>query len=423
MYKNLQKLNTANFRESLLYYIGNFCLNFFRYLFHLVLLRLLTPPQYGEFLSYLSLMYFLAIPTGTIGSVVTKFIADYKGKGDDRSINIFFYHLLKRTTPLGIIVGLILIIFNSPLSTLFKAHPLAFIVLGISTFISLFQTITTSFLVGFQKFLTQTILGFINVITTIGLSIVFIKMGMGATGAVLGQIVAGLVLTALTLYYIKDSIYPQVASAGKEKYSLKSFTFFSFIYSLGTMSLISADILVVRILFDTHASGLYSSLSILGRMILFGLTPIINLVLPVVSLRFAKKNSSRSIFLKLGVGLFALGFLGSLVFTLIPQTIVSKLSGPQYLEVSSLLHLFAYTMVIFALSQFLTSFLMAVGRGRATYLLLVATIAQPLILYIFGVTLSAVVWINLYIHLVLLLLLLVFLLYPYRSKLKFIYET
>jgi O-antigen/teichoic acid export membrane protein len=423
MYKKLQKLNTAKFRESLIYYAGNFTLNFFRYLFHLVLLRLLTPPEYGEFLSYLSLMYILAIPTGTIGSLVTKFIADYKGRGDDHSINVFFYYLLKRTTPVGLAVGIILILLSNPLAALFKAHPLAFIVLGVSTFISLFQTIVSSFLAGFQKFLVQTVLGFVSVIFTIGLSVVFIKMGLGASGAVLGQIITGLAITVLTLFYIKSSIYPKAIPTGKEKFSLKNFAFFSFIYSLGTMSLMSVDILVVRVIFDTHTSGLYSSLSILGRMILFGLTPIISLVLPMVSLRYAKKISSRSIFFKLGLGITILGFLGSLVFTLIPKTIISVLSGSQYLEVSSLLPLFAYSMVLFALSQYLLSFLMATNREKANYLLLFAAAIQPLTLYFFGNTLWGVVVINLCVHTILFLSLTFFLLYPYKSKLKFTHET
>ena len=423
MYKKLQKLNTAKFRESLLYYAGNFTLNFFRYLFHLVLLRLLTPPEYGEFLSYLSLMYILAIPTGTIGSLVTKFIADFEGRGDERSINIFFYYLLNKTAPLGLIVGMILIIFSTPLASLFKAHPLAFIVLGISTFISLFQTIVSSFLAGFQKFLVQTVLGFVSVVFTIGISVIFIKMGLGASGAVLGQIITGLVITIITLYYIKDSIYPKEIPTGKEKFSLKNFTFFSFIYSLGTMTLMSVDILVVRIVFDTHISGLYSSLSILGRMILFGLTPIISLVLPTVSIRYAKKISSRSIFFKLGMGITVLGFLGSLVFTLIPKTIISLLSGSQYLEISPLLPLFAYSMVLFALSQYLLSFLMATNRENANYLLLAAAVVQPFVLYKFGNTIATLVTINLFIYLGLFLSLVVFLLYPFKSRLKFTHET
>ncbi len=423
MIKKLLAQNTVQFRHSLLYYVGNFTLNFFRYLFHLILLRFLTPPEYGEFLSYLSFVYILAIPTGTIGSLVTKYISDYKGKEDSTSINSFFYYLLKKTAPIGLIVGLLLIVFSSPLALIFKAHPLAFIVLGVSTFISLFQTIVSSYLLGFQKFLTQTILGFVSVITTILFAIIFIKLGMGATGAVLGQIISGLIITILTLYFIKDSIYPVSKVKINTNFSLKNFTFYSFIFSLGSMSLMSADILVVRVLFDTHTSGLYSSLSILGRMIFFGLTPIINLVLPMVSLRFSKGASTKSIFLKLIFSLLGLGTLALLVFTLFPKVIITLLSGNQYLSIAPLLSLFAGTMVFFALSQFILTYLMATGREKGNLIFLCFTISQPFVLYFLAHTLAGVVDINLKLHSLLLFSLLIYLLYPQITKLKFFHDT
>ena len=402
MLKKISELNTAQFRVSFFYYVGNFVLNFFRYLFHLVLLRFLAPAEYGEFLSYLSLMYLLSVPSGTISTLVTKFIASYKGSGDSKSINVFFEYLVKKTAPVGVVVGLILISFSNPLATLFKAHPLAFVVLGVSAFVTLFQTITASFLAGFQRFVAQTILGFVNTLLTITFSIAFIKFGLGATGAVLGQIISGILITIVTLYLIKDSIFPFVKTTKKPNLSLKKFTIYSFIFSLGTMSLISTDILIFRILFDTHASGMYSSLSILGRMILFGLTPVISLVLPMVSLRHSQNNHSESIFIKLGLSLLGLGLFGSMVFSFFSKSIVSILSGNQYLSISHLLPVFAFSMVFFALSQFILSYLMATGREKSNIILLAITLIQPVVLYLYGRSLDSFVWLNMLIHVVLL---------------------
>ncbi len=422
MIKKILAQNTVQFRTSLLYYVGNFLLNFFRYLFHLILLRLLTPPEYGEFLSYLSFMYLLAVPTGTIANVVTKFIADYKGKKDTDSINVFFYYLVKKTAPIGLFVGLSFVVFSSPLATIFKAHPLAFIILGVSTFITLFQTITSSYLFGFQKYLIQTILGFVNVVLTVVSAILFINLGFGATGAVLGQIISGIFVTIATLYLVKDSIYPMVKSAKIKTPLLKNFALYSFIYSLGTMSLMSVDILIVRALFNTHTSGLYSSLSILGRMILFGLTPIINLVLPMVSLRHSQKIETKPIFFKLGLSISVLGFLGSFVFLFYPKTIVSLLSGVEYLSVSHLLPIFAFSMVFFAFSQFILSYLMATGREKSNFILLAITIIQPIGLYLFGHSLELVSWINLIIYFVLFLSLSIYALNADKTKIKSIYD-
>lgn len=380
MHRVIKAISTPTARSSAIYYFGNFLLSFSRYLFHLILLRLLVPAIYGEFLSYLSLVYLLGIPMGTIGTIVTKFVSDFKGKRDSTSIKQFFFYLVKLLAPVVLVLGSLLIIFSAPLAILFKAHPMAFIVLGISVFISLFQTIITSYIAAFQKFIFQTIVGFVGVVLTIFLAVVFIKMGLGATGAILGQILAGVITTIILFLSIRKSILP-VSQANKIKFSLSGFTGYSFIFALGTASLVSTDVLMVRALFDSHTSGLYSALSILGRMILFGLTPLTALVLPIAAHRHAQNAATSSIFLKLGSVILLFGTIGAGIFSFFPTQIINILSGSAYVEAAPLLSYFAFAMAFFAFSQFIIAYLMATGRPQANIFLLIATIFQPIIFF------------------------------------------
>ena len=413
-------ISTPTARSSAFYYFGNFTLSISRYLFHIILLRLLVPSEYGEFLSYLSLIYLLGIPMGTIGTVVTKFVSDYKGKGDSKSINQFFYYLLKFLSPVVLILGLLLILFSEPLATLFKAHSMAFIILGVSVFISLFQTIITSYIIAFHKFIFQTIVGFSGVIATILLSVLFIKLGMGATGAVLGQILASIITSIILFISIRKSVIPKLDKGKNIKFNLSGFTGYSFIFALGTASLISTDVLIVRAFFDSHASGLYSSLSILGRMILFGLTPITALVLPIAAHRHSQNTSTQSIFLKLGSAILLFGILGAGIFSLFPNQIISLLSGSAYLEAAPLLSFFAFSMAFFAYSQFIIAYLMATSHPKANIFLLIATIVQPILFYIFKNSFSNTVYANFILHLVLFLALLTYIYIQRFPKLKHI---
>ena len=413
-------ISTPTARSSAFYYFGNFILSISRYLFHLILLRLLAPAVYGEFLSYLSLIYLLGIPMGTIGTVVTKFVSDYKGKGDIEYINQFFYYLLKFLSPIVLILGSLLILFSGPLAILFKAHSTAFIVLGISVFISLFQTVITSYITAFQKFIFQTIVGFGGVIATILLSVLFIKLGMGATGAVLGQILASIITSIILFISIRKSVIPKINKGKSIKFNLSGFTGYSFIFALGTASLVSTDILMVRAFFDSHTSGLYSALSMLGRMILFGLTPLTALVLPIAAHRHSQKTSTQSIFLKLGSVILIFGILGAGIFSLFPNQIISLLSGSAYLEATNLLSFFAFSMAFFAYSQFIIAYLMATGRPKANIFLLIATIIQPILFYLFKNSFSDTVHANFVLHLVLFLTLLAYIYIQRFPKLKHI---
>ena len=415
MKRIFNSLSTPTAKSTMVFYVASFTQNIFRYLFHLILLRFLVPAEYGEFLSYLSLIYILSIPMGTVATVVTKFVTDFKAKDDSVSTNLFFYYLLKTLSPITVTLGLALIFFAGPLSVLFKAHPTAFVVLGLSMFVSLFQTIVTSYITAFQKFIFISLVGFVGIFLSIVLSILLIRLGLGATGAVLGQLIASIIGTLIIFWRIRPSIFPRLTVKKAPRFSLGGFTGFSFLFALGTLSLISTDILVVRAFSDSYFSGLYSALSILGRMILFGLTPLITLTLPIATHRHNVSGSANSVLIKLGSLILTLGLIGAGLFSLFPDFIVRILSGSQYLAITPYLWLFAFSMVFFALSQFILSFLMATGRPQANYLLLAATLAQPMTLYFFRSSFSGVIWSNFAIHLFLVLSLFLFLLFP-RTK-------
>ncbi len=409
MKRIFRAISTPTARSTAIFYFGSFALSVFRYFFHLILLRFLAPAEYGEFLSYLSLTYLLGIPTGTIATVITKYVAEFKGKDDRTSINLFFHYLLRTVTPIAVFLGLALILLSGPLSFIFKAHSLAFIVLGISVFISLYQTIIGSYLVAYQRFVFQTFLGLVSIFLTIVFSILLIKFGFGATGAVIGQLLGSVVTSIIIFFNIRPSVYPKIVIKNSPHFSLGGFMGYSFIYALGTMSLISTDVLMVRALFNPHLSGIYSSLSILGRMILFGLTPIISLVLPMASHRHAAFGSAKTIFVKLGAVIVLFGFIGASIFGLFPTLIIRILSGAAYLEAAPFLSIFAFTMVFLALGQFLVAYLMATGRPRANLFLLAATVVQPLLFYVFRDSFSLVIWSNFAIQLCLVSSLLFFL--------------
>ena len=398
MHRILKAISTPTAKTSAIFYIGNFTNSIFRYLFHLVLLRFLAPAEYGEFLSYLSLIYLLSIPMTTIATVITKYVSEFKGKEDKVSINLFFHHILHTFTPIAFLLSLLLVLFSGPLAILFKAQAPVFVILGISVFISLFQTTLNSYLIAFQKFIFQTVLGLFGVVITILISIALIKVGFGATGAVIGQILGGIIPSIIIFLKLKSVLVPKAVVKNAPHISFTSFMGYSFLFALGTMSLISTDILVVRIIFDPHSSGIYSSLSILGRIILFGLLPLVGLVLPIASHRHAATGSAKSIFIKLGAVITLFGLIGAGIFSTFPELIVRMLSGPAYLEVAEYLPLFAFTMVFFAPSQFITSFLMATGKPKATLLLIAASVIQPLAFVLTGLAISHIVMVNFFLH-------------------------
>ena len=402
MKKFFRLLSTPTARSSAFYYFGNFTIGVGRYFFHLLLLRLLLPSEYGEFLAYLSLLYILGIPNTAVSNLVVKFVAEFKGRRDHHSINQLFYYLVRKLTPISVAIGALMILFANFLSSVFKAHQTAFVILGLSLFIGLLSTIIRSYLLAFQRFVAQILIGFLDICVTLILAYIFIKIGLSATGAVLAQILSGIISLTICLYLIRKEIFP-ISTKTNKKFNLSSFTGYSLIFAIGSLSLISSDVLLVRYYFSEHLSGIYSSLSVIGRIVYFGLGPLIGLVLPIASHRHAATGSSKGVFLKLGSVILVFGLLATLIFVIFPSLIMRTLSGVNYLEGASLLPIFAGSMLLFSFSMFILSYLMAIGKPKFNLYLLVATIAQPLIVFIFHQSLIQVVSSNLILEFVLFL--------------------
>src|SRR3989338_982232 len=121
----IKALTTNNAKRSAFFYLGSFLLSFGNYLFHLMLLRLLSPAEYGEFLTYISFLYLLTIPNQTISILVTKYVSDFLGKQEGKKMNRFFYYLLSRLLLPAVFLGAIIIISSKLWAELFKAHHLA----------------------------------------------------------------------------------------------------------------------------------------------------------------------------------------------------------------------------------------------------------------------------------------------------------
>ncbi len=399
-------------KSSLIFYSGNFFLSIFRYLFHILLLRLLTPSQYGEFLTFLSLIYLLSIPTNTIATVTTKSISSFLGKKDYGSINAFFYYIIQKTLRPLLVISFTVILFSVPLSRLFTASHIAFIVLGISSLTSPLQTIVSSYLLGLHLLLKHSIFGIITALSTILLSFLLIYLGFGSLGAVVGQVAGGLVATTIALLWIRANIFPKKQSTTKFNLNLKSLTNFAFLNSSATLSFMSVDILLARIILDTHQSGIYSSLSVIGRTIIFGLSPLSTLVLTYASKKHASGANLRSMFQKLGLVAIILGLSGITIFNIFPHQITRILGGVNFQETGKYLGVFSISMVLFSWNQFLLAFFNGIGREKYNLYYTFFALLQPFIILFAAKDISALVLISLGLQLSLFICLLFLLLKP-----------
>src|SRR3989344_5430210 len=76
-------------RDSFILFIATMIMNLAGFLYHFVMGRVLGPADYGILGVVLSLFYILLVPFNVIQTSISKFVAMFKAKGDNKSINNF----------------------------------------------------------------------------------------------------------------------------------------------------------------------------------------------------------------------------------------------------------------------------------------------------------------------------------------------
>lgn len=184
--------------------------------------------------------------------------------------------------------------------------------------------------------------------------------------------------------------------------------FYSLVFSAGSLSLLSLDVLLVRLFFTPIESGIYSAVSVLARMIFYGLIPFASLMLPFVSRRFAASLPTKTVLYKILTVVILFGIFGVLIFDNFPVQVISILSGENYLAGAKILPLFSASLLFLSLSYILLSYLIAINKNKSTLVLAVFFIIQPILISLMHQSLYQVVVINLSIQVCLFVSLLIY---------------
>ena len=186
------------------------------------------------------------------------------------------------------IVGVaVLIIFKSQLQL---HNTTAIILLGVGLLVNVPFTITIGQLQGNSRFLQSGVISLMATFLKLVLSIVFVKIGLGATGAMLGVVIGMLISTLVGLWLNSGlKVKPKDADISSIGF-LKKPAIYSLIL-IGTLTIASSlDLLVARTILTQTDAGIYSGVATISKIILAALSPIIWLSIPL-AVRGDKKTT------------------------------------------------------------------------------------------------------------------------------------
>jgi O-antigen/teichoic acid export membrane protein len=361
------------FSGSAIMVFGSNLANFFAYLYHFVIGRLLPPIEYGEVGAILSLLGLLSVLVSFLGLVIVKFVSASKKK-ELEGVFAWFYKLGFK---FGLAVAVLIVILSPLISRFLHIDIPIIILLGPVFLVSTLNFLLRSFLQGLLRFKNMIISVNVEISLRLLLGAILVLLGFSVFGAIAGYFAASLVNFFLLRSFIKEFRTKKINSFFDKHKDVFSYAIPIFISSFFSYALISLDVILVKHYFPGSESGAYTALSTLGRIIFFAVAPISSVMFPIISKRNAEGKEYRSIF---RLSIFLSGSAVSavlLIYYLLPDVVVGVLYGfGKYKEIYSLLPIAGLFMAFYTLSTQIVNYYLSLEMTRIVVLFPIALITQ-----------------------------------------------
>ncbi len=357
--------------------------------YHFIMVRMLSPIDYGHLNTLFALFMIISVPANTLQTATTHFVSTFLAHQLFEKIKSFLRHLLIVMTIIASSVFFLILLATPLFSSYLKLDSWNLIILlAISLFFGFIVPVPWGGLQGLQRFGSFSANLILNGGLKVLLGFLFVYIGFGAEGAMGAIGVAYFITTFSSLLILWCNLMdnPHSASIAKDtsmfqndSLSLKDV----YIYFLPTgitlfcfLTLTNIDLIYVKYFFTPLEAGFYSIAQMVGKIVLF-------LPLPIVMVMFPKFTSYKALGKNfthlLNQSLATAGILcgGALLFCfLFPSEVIWILTGKTSQECLPLVRFFSLNMTFFSITFVLLYYHLAMRSKTFLYVLITFTLIQ-----------------------------------------------
>ena len=386
--------NDRYYRNALLFVSASLITSGLNYLYYPIMGRMLGLESYGELQVVTSFLLQLTTVFTGLNLISVNIVANHD---EEQSKTLIV--ALQKTVFWFVTIACIGVLLASPALEQFfhfgSAWP--FILLTPALLVDAIAVFWTAYLQGKHDFKSLSIYSILTGAGKIVFSVVFILMGMGVAGGILG-IVVGLWLSLLAVRFVtKHELPPLLQTLSwptKHEITLiKHHLGFivEVIVSLIAMSiLLSIDVMLVKHFFSPEFAGQYSGVSTVSRIIFYASAPLVAVMLPAITLRNLQTNMQafhRTLAISVTVCL-----AGLLLFSVFAYPIMRILLGNDFARASSWLPLLSIIALLVTLTNVIVNYLLAVRSHLALWISLVSLVASGILLVLHHATIYQIVF-------------------------------
>lgn len=370
------------------------------YIYQVYMGRALGPEEYGTFGALFGIFYMIQIIALTLMTSATQFTAKFVGEG--KNIGFFIKRTLKQMIIIGSVVSIIFLFLVDWLRVLFKlpdSGPI--IVLIVILFLTWTTPIIQGILRGAKQFSALCWSNMSDAIFKLIFGVILVTIGFGVSGALFG-VVAGMLFSILIGYiFLKPHIKPN--NPHDPEFNFRSFYLCSipvmiamFGYSVPT----NLDVILAKYFFSPADAGLYTSVSVLGKIIFFLSVAICSVMFPMITEKYTKNESGIGILKKSIVYIGTISGLVALIYALYPELIV-KVFGIKYIGAVDLMAPYGIAMFFFSITITIMYYHLAIKNMRYIVIFIGFTLLEISLFLIFHSSILEMVQILLIVNLIL----------------------
>ena len=351
---------------------GNYLLNVF-------LGRWLTPPEFADANLMVTIMLLVTAIAISLQLIAARFTGIHAIKGNDDQIGSLATWLERRAMIAGGSVGILLIAGAGVLSEFFNsASPWPFVILGAGMPFYLIQAVGRGVLQGRLRFGALAATFVVEMLTRVILGIALVAAGFGVVGATVA-LTASFIATWLHVRILQNETVGGAPSAGAVR-DLVIYAAPVGVLLLGQIIINNGDVLIAKRFLDPETAGVYAAVALVGRAVFFLSWSVATTLFPAAAQRNEMGEDSNG--LLLGgcaiVGLMGVGFVTGA--GLLGGTVLGRVFGPEYADVSGPLAWYALATSLFAMANLIVSHHLSTGRIREAIMLIAGGVLQTSLL-------------------------------------------
>jgi len=360
------------------------------YVFQLIMGILLSPAQYGTFISLSSLYNIVKFFTRTFQLSVAKFASTFRTEDRWGRIHYLWIYSLKRTFLIGLALFIISASLSPVISKFLNIDNVWFLPVLFCSFVFTFALpVNLGMLQGLQKFVSLGLSNCLQALTRLAIGVLLVFLGFGLYGALSAYFCSYVILFIITIIMLR---YIRKTKSEEFKTSiLTSYAGLTIIAIFSFAVLTNVDVIIVKHFLSKVEAGNFGVVAILGKIAFFTSNGIIVAMFPKMSDLFEAGKKTYPLLIKtlIYVGVVVGGVV--LVYWLFSEPIINLLYGDKYPLVAPNLVRYALAMALFSFSFTMMNYLLSLNRTRVAFCFLAGMFLEIGLISAFHSSISQVV--------------------------------